>query len=681
MRYIISILFLFVFGIVSCQITIKTSTTAEGGEIKDSTVTSGAVFTDIVESGGGGILYGSYVADFVTASGISGTDSTAIDYLVRALVDSSLIDSMYAIYPIAGDVDTIHRLNLLSPYDADTSYRLTFNGTVTHDATGMVGNGTTGYGNTHFSPYSEMNINSYHISFTSATNSTANDIDMGAYVGQGDLTLWGARTIISKPRFGTRRDGSFLYHENNNTIGNFLVSNRDTTISIYIDGVKTYMHHSVNDSIPDFPIYIMGANFNDISVAASDKKVTFATIGKGLDDDQINKLTSIERQYNSMISRGDTVTGRAMGYTTANFPIAIDSAAHDFVPDSSGNANYALWDSFSKGAMITFQQRSWFSSFANYAGPSYFGDSAIIDIDMGAWISPLDSQDVDFIYFTIQEATGFAWDTMPDFPRRLVEKYNAYPVYDSRNNAFADKNITSKFVDTCRVRGIEPILYFNPIRNLLFTPKTNFTYEIFDSLDVVHYNNWLQKYAQELVSKYEMKFLWIDGWQYGPYADDGISFDDELSDGTLMKSVDFQGLYDAIKAVDSTCLIVMNNWADTTFTRFPFDISSNEELVMDIVGKTDDEVVSDSTFINGGTSYYIPTEFICNIAGDATTGVGSGFWYATSDEGVEVRNITAVQSFYDRAAAAGAKFTMSVIPGRNGIVQDSQFAVWRNMVW
>jgi hypothetical protein len=637
-------------------------------------------FTSIYET-----LSGELGFSFLIQTGI--TDSAevqAVRFLSDATEDSVTIsgtkyiypiDKMTAVYPIVGGTETTHSYNF-----ADTSlYKITFNGTITHDGTGMLSNGSTGYGNTGIKA-NALTVDDYHLSIFSQTDNRDLAYDIGARAtGDNNLLLSSGHNIFSVYSVIGRSYDNYLSHAITNTKGAWCISARDTVNQFYIDGVKSMMYHTMPNEFPDLDIYVLGQNLNDAIYAAGTRKLSFVTIGDGLTDIEAWHKSQIEHEFNNRLSRETTVTGRYIGREVADYPIAITEPPYSFVPDSTDEPNYAIWDGFTKGAMICFQQRSWNASFDYYASSPTFGDSSILDISMGDWISPLDSQNVDYIMFTEMESTGFAWDTMPPFPARLVNKYEAFATYDSRVNPFADKNITQKFIDTCRARGIEPVLYTNPIRNLVFTPSTNFTWQLFDSLDIVHYNNWYQKYMQILVDKYDLNFIWIDAWAYSAFNEAGDGFIDSIYAGNLMKAVDFQGLYDAIKATDSTCLVIMNNWADTTFARFPFDIASNEELVIDIVGRTDNEVVSDSTFINDGNTYYVPSEFICNVAGDV--GGGSAFWYATSAAGTDVRPLSQVQDFYDRAVAAGAKFCMSVIPGRDGTIQEEQWEIWRNMIW
>lgn len=112
--------------------------------------------------------------DFLTAANITDPDTvSAINDLVIALKAASLWTVWDAIYPFVGGSAYAHKFNLIDPQDLDASFRLTFSGTVTHDANGATPNGTTGYMDTHIVP---------------ATVFTATDHSCHVYLGTNDLT-------------------------------------------------------------------------------------------------------------------------------------------------------------------------------------------------------------------------------------------------------------------------------------------------------------------------------------------------------------------------------------------------------------------------------------------------------------------------------------------------------------
>lgn len=72
------------------------------------------------------------------------THRLAIEYLVRELSFNNYWSKFSAIYPFVGATSGNHSLNLIS-----SSFTISWVGTVTHSTTGVLFNGSTGYGNTN----------------------------------------------------------------------------------------------------------------------------------------------------------------------------------------------------------------------------------------------------------------------------------------------------------------------------------------------------------------------------------------------------------------------------------------------------------------------------------------------------------------------------------------------------
>jgi hypothetical protein len=89
---------------------------------------------------------------FITATGISGTDATAINTLVVDLKAYGIWNKMEVIYPFVGGTATTNKYNLIDPQDTDGAYRINFQGTWTHNNTGSLATTNATYGNTYFNP-------------------------------------------------------------------------------------------------------------------------------------------------------------------------------------------------------------------------------------------------------------------------------------------------------------------------------------------------------------------------------------------------------------------------------------------------------------------------------------------------------------------------------------------------
>lgn len=89
---------------------------------------------------------------FLLATGITDpTITAAINTLVNDLIGYGIWNKIFAIYPFVGGTATTHKFNLKDPQDTNAAFRLVFSGGITHNASGVTGNGVNGSYNTNFS--------------------------------------------------------------------------------------------------------------------------------------------------------------------------------------------------------------------------------------------------------------------------------------------------------------------------------------------------------------------------------------------------------------------------------------------------------------------------------------------------------------------------------------------------
>lgn len=106
------------------------------------------------------------------------THKTALCNLVQQLKDSSLYSLFDVIYPMEGGTSSSTKWNLIDPRNLDAAYRITWTGGLTYSATGVIGNGTNGVGDTHFAQ-SSFTTNNEHVSVWCRTNVSNNVYIMG----------------------------------------------------------------------------------------------------------------------------------------------------------------------------------------------------------------------------------------------------------------------------------------------------------------------------------------------------------------------------------------------------------------------------------------------------------------------------------------------------------------------
>jgi hypothetical protein len=231
-------------------------------------------------AGGGGL--DSDAQAFLTA--ISNSDPTiesAINQLVLDLKAASIWTKMQGIYPFVGGSATSHKYNLKDPQDTDAAFRLTFSGTVTHNANGITGNGTTGYADTHYNLSTHGTLNSQHISIYSrtGTNETNNDVDIGGRDGTNVVRLDIASFSTAQ---GFNQASALNTVANTSGLGFFVNSRTASTgYRIQIRGTNNNITRT-SSAKPSASLYIAALNNNGSATAFSARNFAFASVGTGL---------------------------------------------------------------------------------------------------------------------------------------------------------------------------------------------------------------------------------------------------------------------------------------------------------------------------------------------------------------------------------------------------------------
>ena len=117
---------------------------------------------------------------FIDATGISGTNATAINTLVLDLKADSLWTEMYAIWPFVGGTSTTNKYNLINP----AQYSASFQGSQTFNSTGWFNNSTS-VGNgalLNFNPTTQVtNLNDFGVGYYAGNATSAGTLDFGSF--------------------------------------------------------------------------------------------------------------------------------------------------------------------------------------------------------------------------------------------------------------------------------------------------------------------------------------------------------------------------------------------------------------------------------------------------------------------------------------------------------------------
>ena len=220
---------------------------------------------------------------FITATGISGTNATAINNLVIALKNGGFWTGLDAIYPMIGGTSTTCKFNLKNPLDTDGAFRLNFVGGWTFDSNGAKPNGVSGtYADTFYVPNSNQTTSNGSYSYYSFTNNAAaDDVEIGC------VNAANAFEINIATRFS---DGNFYVFYGsagggtaNTTSAGYYINNRATNVEGWKNGSRL-INTGTPTGLPTRNIYLGAENDGTTGYRNSSRGCSFATMGDTISD-------------------------------------------------------------------------------------------------------------------------------------------------------------------------------------------------------------------------------------------------------------------------------------------------------------------------------------------------------------------------------------------------------------
>lgn len=256
--------------------------------------------------GESGLAFDPDAQDFFTRASI--TDSTqkdAVNDMVVSLKSASLWTRFDVIYPFVGGSATPHTFNLRS-----SSFQITWNGTLTHNSSGVKGNGTTGYGNTGYIP-SAGSMGQDNASFSCYINSadTTGGAQMGTPSSGATVNVFQLFTNLSGnsyyyAAFGTDT-GKIQGANGGNTTGMFTGS-RDSSsaIELYREGSSVLSGSGASEGTPPtLAAFLFARNNAGVAATFSDCRLAFAAFGISLDSGQAESLATINAVFQTALGR------------------------------------------------------------------------------------------------------------------------------------------------------------------------------------------------------------------------------------------------------------------------------------------------------------------------------------------------------------------------------------------
>ena len=244
--------------------------------------------------------FNTFAINFITAANITDPNQvSAINQLSNDLVNTGLMNKMYAIYPMVGGNATSHSLNLKDPRDANSAYRLTFSGGMTHSSTGVQFGGVNGNANTWFNPSFFGVNNNCHMSFYSRTLNSTTGYDFA----------W-SNSILIICNYGPQSQayggfGTLISVANTNTRGLF-VNNSLTNVALFRNGSQitnttaaTFNPNTVSQAMN----LTLGSDVRPGAIEFSTKECAFASIGQGLTTAEHQTFYTIVQTYQTLLGR------------------------------------------------------------------------------------------------------------------------------------------------------------------------------------------------------------------------------------------------------------------------------------------------------------------------------------------------------------------------------------------
>jgi hypothetical protein len=244
---------------------------------------------------------------FITASGISGTEATAINTLVVTLKSANIWTKMKAVYPMVGGTATSCKWNLKNPVDSNAAYRLVFSGGGTFSANGYLPNGTNAYADTFLVPSSALTNNSTHVSFYSRTNSSGLYFDIGS--GQPTGQYFDLALNITGNIYADQYNNSTgrITTANANSQG-FYISSRTTSnvFKLFKNAAQlgtTNVNASNGFASITSSFYLSALHEGGGNLYFSNRQCAFASIGDGLTDAEALSLYNAVQLFNTTLGR------------------------------------------------------------------------------------------------------------------------------------------------------------------------------------------------------------------------------------------------------------------------------------------------------------------------------------------------------------------------------------------
>jgi len=256
--------------------------------------------------------------NFITASGISGSDATAINTLVVSLKNDNIWNKLTAAYPFIGGTADSNKYNLRNPQNTDAAFRLTYvtdtNASITYSASGFeVKNGQGGgqendgaYAVTYINPNTTGSLGDEHMSVyinSNYTQTNSDPVQCGGFQNGGASSLMAIKNPSSSDRFAVRMNGDVFTGNVDTTTAGFWVATRNSnTLTMYNNGgTDEAGAPTTNGVLPDANIFIGALNISNNDYGPTWTRFAWFSYGSGLTyTDSVNLYNAVQTYQTSL---------------------------------------------------------------------------------------------------------------------------------------------------------------------------------------------------------------------------------------------------------------------------------------------------------------------------------------------------------------------------------------------
>jgi hypothetical protein len=256
---------------------------------------------------------------FITATGISGSNATAINTLVLDLKSAGVWTKLIAAYPFIGGTADTNKYNLVNPQNTDAAYRLTYTidagAEITHSVDGFeVKNAQTSpvdrgaYAVTYLAPSTTGSVTSHHMAMyinSDYNQSSSDPVQCGSFNSGTQAALMVSKSPNTSNRFTARMNADERTGAVQTTQAGFFVTTRNSnTISMYRNGgADEVTNTSTSGTLPSLNIWIGALNIANNDYGPTWTRFAWFSYGAGLNSTEATSLYNAVQAYNTTLGR------------------------------------------------------------------------------------------------------------------------------------------------------------------------------------------------------------------------------------------------------------------------------------------------------------------------------------------------------------------------------------------